>query len=81
MVLLLNNNTPCSPRFIISVFGPKERIFLTELGKSFKAEGAFWFKIPDSPIHAGMKTRFTVSKPFDALVIKEGSPIAIEGKC
>ena len=29
-----------------------------------------WHKISDSPIYAGMKTRFTLQKPFDGVFIK-----------
>ena len=35
-----------------------------------KGEGLF-HKISDSPIFAGMKTRFTKPKPFDCMFIKE----------
>jgi len=35
-----------------------------------KANSGMWYKISDSPIFSGMKTRFTYKKPFDAVFIK-----------
>lgn len=58
----------------------KEREFLIELKHSFAESGAFWYKIPDSPIFAGMQSRFTDPKPFDAIALYKGIPIAIEAK-
>ncbi len=59
---------------------PREKIFLTELGTTFREIGAFWYKIPDQPVFAGMKTRFNVPKPFDGIMVYKGQSIAIEAK-
>jgi hypothetical protein len=59
----------------------KESRFLSELRLTFINEyNCFWYKIPDLPVYAGMKTRFNVSKPFDAVLLAQGKPIAIEAK-
>ena len=58
----------------------REREFLVDLRGSFEEAGAFWHKIGDAPIFGGMKTRFTDSKPFDAMAIYKGVAIAIEAK-
>lgn len=58
----------------------RERNFLTELKNSFAKHNVFWFKIPDSPIYKGMKTRFTGAKPFDSFLVYSGVPVAIEAK-
>jgi len=58
----------------------KERSFLTELKRSFEAEHAFFYKISDMPHFAGMTSRFDKPKPFDAIAVLTGIPIAIEAK-
>lgn len=58
----------------------KEQAFLIELKNSFQKAKAFWFKIPDSPIYKGMQTKFTGAKPFDAILVYNGVPVAIEAK-
>lgn len=35
-----------------------------------KALEGFWYKISDSPIFAGMNSRYTAQKPFDGIYIK-----------
>ena len=58
----------------------RERIFLTELGRTFKEMGLFWYKIPDMPAFKNQNTRFTPAKPFDAIIVQNGLAIAIEAK-
>jgi len=59
----------------------KEANFLTELKHSFgQMENTFWLKISDFPHFQGMKTRFDAAKPFDAVAVIDGVPIAIEAK-
>lgn len=53
-----------------------EMKFLTDLKKSFKREGAWFYKIPDSFGNA----RFTPAKPFDAIMCVNGGFISVEGK-
>lgn len=53
-----------------------EMKFLTDLKKSFKRQGVWFYKIPDTPPTA----RFTPAKPFDAVLCVEGGLVAIEGK-
>lgn len=57
-----------------------EKDFLGELKTAFEGLGAYWYKIPDSPVYKGMGTRFNCPRPFDALCILDGIPIAIEAK-
>lgn len=57
-----------------------ERGFTTELGHSFREAGAFFYKIADLPHFTGMKTRFDIAKPFDAIAIFNGKAVAIEAK-
>jgi len=42
-----------------------------------QAEKGLFHKISDSPIFAGMKTRFTAKKPFDCLWIKADAYVCI----
>ena len=42
-----------------------------------QAEKGLFYKISDSPIFAGMKTRFTAKKPFDCLWIKADAYVCI----
>lgn len=53
-----------------------EAKFLTDLKKSFKREGAWYYKIPDTP----PTERFTPAKPFDSVLCVNGGLVAIEGK-
>lgn len=58
----------------------REREFLTNLKGEFEEHGCFWHKISDSPIFAGMRSRYTDAKPFDAFTVFKGVPVAIEAK-
>jgi len=58
----------------------KEKTFLTELRHSFEELGCFWYKITDSPVSALLGSRFESAKPFDAILVYEGIPIAVEAK-
>lgn len=59
-----------------------EATFLGEMARSVSEWGhpSWWYKIPDSPIYRGSKNRFTPPKPFDAILIQSGEPMAIEAK-
>lgn len=59
--------------------GKKEKEFLTTLGHSARAMGAFFHKIGDAP-HMGGGARFDIKKPFDVLMIWKGIPVGIEAK-
>ena len=56
----------------------REQKFLSDLGRSIKADGGFFFKIPDSPNYGEM--RFQIEKPFDVIIFWAGHGIALEGK-
>jgi len=58
----------------------KEKDFLTDLKHSFEMHGAFWHKIADSPVSMIRGARFEKAKPFDAISVYRGIPIAIEAK-
>ena len=50
--------------------------FLSDLKKSFKRHGAWFYKIPDTPT----SLRFTPAKPFDVVLCVEGAFVSMEGK-
>lgn len=55
-----------------------EAIFAGELKRSFEATKAFYLRIPDDPFNS--LTKFTHKKPFDAIVVFNGLPCALEYK-
>ena len=57
-----------------------EKSFLAELKRTFDEFGVFWYKIPDLPVYKSMSTRFNPPKPFDAIMLRQGVPYAIEAK-
>jgi len=63
------------------VSGVRETQFNSEVIKSLRAEGAWCYKIPDSPTSWTMRqTRFTPAKPCDIVGCYLGEFFAIEGK-
>ena len=53
-----------------------EQQFLTDLKRSFKRRGVWFYKIPDTPVSA----RFTPAKPFDAVLCFDSNFIGLEAK-
>jgi len=60
----------------------RETSFLVDIKNSFEAMEYFFYKIPDSPTSygRGTKMRFTLPKPFDAIGVAAGFPLAVEAK-
>lgn len=58
--------------------GNLEQKALTRIGASLKARGAFFYKIPDSI--RSVVTRFTPSKPADAIIAYAGRAALVEAK-
>ena len=52
---------------------------MTDLGRSFRDAGAFFYKIPDMP-HLPGAARFDTEKPFDAFAVYAHRRFAIEAK-
>lgn len=54
-----------------------ESKFTTEFGRSWRAAGGYWEKIPDV---GGQLSRFGVKRPFDVLASMNNRPMVIEVK-
>lgn len=55
----------------------QESIFTTDFGNAWKAQGGYWYKIPDV---GGALARFAKPRPYDVLEAFEGKAIVIEVK-
>lgn len=61
--------------------GRQEKAFLNELNRSARLllPESFWYKIPDFPVSRS-RVRFSPVKPFDAVFVVDGTPVAVETK-